>query len=126
VLGRKARRSVLRICGVHYTNLDENLDFFLSENRQPLRTVKNKRDFFDGLIGVRQIYTLAERWSLLTQADYSAGESDGTYLVQALIRYGVGKNNQHGLMLSYRYKEAEFEDDEFEYKGPLIGFNLRF
>ena len=116
--------------GVRYTDLDDNLDFFLSENRQPLGTAKNKRDFLDGLIGVRQIFTVAERWSLLTQADYSAGESEGTYLVQALIRYGVGKNNQHGLMLGYRYKEAEFEHDEFEeefeYKGPLIGFNLRF
>ena len=116
VPGRKARRSVLSVCGVNYTDLDENLDFFLRENRQPLRTVKNKRDFFDGLIGVRQIFTLAERWSLLTQADYSAGESEGTYLVQDLIRYGVAKKNRHGLMLGYRYKQAELEHDEFEEK----------
>jgi hypothetical protein len=42
----------------------------------------------------------------------------------------LGKHGQYGLLLGYRYKEAEFEHDDieekFEYKGPLIGFNFRF
>ena len=73
---------------------------------------------------------LAERWSLLAQADYSTGDSDGIYLLQALVRYGMGKQKQYGLMLGYRYREAEFEHgdlkEKFKYKGPLIGFNFRF
>ena len=32
-------------------------------------------------------------------------------------------------MLGYRYKESEFEDggleEDYEYKGPVIGFNFR-
>ena len=116
--------------GVRYTDLDDKLKFFLSEDRQLLRALRNDRDFFDGLLGVRQFFTLAERWTLLAQADYSTGESDGIYQLQALVRYGLGKHGQYGLLLGYRYKEAEFEHDDieekFEYKGPLIGFNFRF
>jgi hypothetical protein len=116
--------------GVRYTDLDDKLAFFLSEDRQLLRALRNDRDFLDGLLGVRQFFTLAERWTLLAQADYSTGESDGIYQLQALVRYGMGKQKQYGLMLGYRYKEAEFEHDDieekFEYKGPLIGFNFRF
>jgi hypothetical protein len=116
--------------GLRYTDLDDRLNFFLSEDRQLLRALTNDRYFFDGLVGVRQFFTLAERWTLLAQADYSTGDSDGIYQLQALIRYGMGKQKQYGLMLGYRYKEAEFEHDsikeKFDYKGPLIGFNFRF
>ena len=116
--------------GARYTDLDDRTKFFLTEDKLPLTTLRNDRDFLDALIGVRQFFTLAERWSLLAQADYSSGDSDGIYQVQALVRYGMGKQKQYGLMLGYRYKEAEFEHDDlkekFEYKGPLVGFNFRF
>ena len=116
--------------GGRYTDLDERFDFSLAENKQPLRALRNKRDFLDALIGVRQLFTLGERWSLLAQADYSDGDSDGIYLLQAVVRYGMGKHKQYGLMFGYRYKEAEFEHDglekKFKYKGPLVGFNFRF
>ena len=116
--------------GARYTDLDDRFDFFLAENKQPLRALRNDRDFLDALIGVRQLFTLAERWSLLAQADYSDGDSDGIYLLQAVVRYGMGEQKQYGLMFGYRYKEAEFKHDDlkekFEYKGPLIGFNFRF
>jgi hypothetical protein len=76
------------------------------------------------------MFKLADRWSLLAQADYSNGDSDGICQLQALVRYGMGKHRQYGLMLGYRYKEAEFKHgdikEKFEYKGPLIGFNFRF
>ena len=116
--------------GARYTDLDDRTKFFLTEDKLPLTTLRNDRDFLDALIGVRQMFKLAERWSLLAQADYSDGDSDGIYQLQALVRYGMGKHRQYGLMLGYRYKEAEFEHgdikEKFEYKGPLIGFNFRF
>jgi hypothetical protein len=50
--------------------------------------------------------------------------------VQAVVRYGMSKQNQYGLMLGNRYKEAEFEHDDikekYRYKGPMIGFYFRF
>ena len=116
--------------GTRYTDLDDRTKFFITQDKLPLTTLRNDRDFLDGLIGVRQLLKLADRWSLLAQADYSTGESDGIYQLQAIVRYGMGRYRQYGLMLGYRYKEAEFEHhdikEKFEYKGPLIGFNFRF
>jgi len=92
--------------------------------------LKNQRDFLDVLIGVRQQFSLSERWSLLTHADYSDGESDGIWQVQAVVRYGMGSNQQYGLMFGYRYKEAKFKHDQLEednkYYGPLLGLNFVF
>ena len=73
---------------------------------------------------------LAERWALLTRADYSNGDSEGIWQVQAVFRYGIGSDQQYGLMFGYRYKKAKYEYDNIEedneYYGPLIGFNFRF
>ena len=116
--------------GTRYTDLDDRTKFFITQDKLPLTTLRNDRDFLNGLIGVRQLLRLTDRWSLLAQADYSTGESDGIYQLQAIVRYGMGRYRQYGLMLGYRYKEAEFEHhdikEKFEYKGPLIGFNFRF
>ena len=90
----------------------------------------NDRDFLDAMLGLRYRAPLSERWTLLTRADYSAGESEGIWQVQAVCRYGMGKNDQYGLMLGYRYKEAQFKyknlEEDNEYYGPLVGFNFRF
>lgn len=116
--------------GVRYTDLDDSFHFSLIETNRPLRRLDSDRDFLDGLIGLRQLFQVAERWLLLARADYSTGDSDGIYQLQAVVRYGMGKRRQYGLMAGYRYKEAKFKHDglkeEFEYKGPLIGFNFRF
>ena len=69
-------------------------------------------------------------WSLLTRADYAFGDSDGIFQLQALFRYVVGRDRQNGILIGYRYKETELEDggleEDYEYKGPLAGFNFRF
>jgi len=115
--------------GGRYTALDDRFDFRIAENMQALGTLENDRDFVDALLGVRKRFTLASRWSLLAHADYSFGDSEGIYQLQAIFRYGMGKRQQYGLMFGYRYKEAEFKHDgleeKFEYQGPLVGFNFR-
>jgi hypothetical protein len=82
------------------------------------------------LIGLRQRFTLSERWSLLTRGDYSRGDSDGIFQLQAILRYALGSNQQYGVMFGYRYKEARFKynglDERNKYYGPLPGFNFRF
>lgn len=88
----------------------------------------NNRDFLDALVGVRQIFSLADTWSLAARADYSDGDSQGIYHLQAIVRYALGREQQYGLMFGYRYQQAKFENDgleeKFKYQGPLIGFNF--
>jgi len=116
--------------GGRYTDLNDRFDFKTIKDKQRLGVLKNQRHFLDVLIGIRQQFTLSERWSLLTHADYSDGESDGIWQVQAVVRYGMGSNQQYGLMFGYRYKEAKFKHDKLEednkYYGPLLGFNFVF
>ena len=116
--------------GARYTDLDDSYDFKVVGSEMRLGVVDNSRDFVDALIGVRQRFTLAERWSLLTRADYSNGDSEGIWQMQALVRYALGKGEKYGLMFGYRYKKAKFEynnlEEDNEYYGPLLGFNFRF
>lgn len=115
--------------GGRYTDLDDELDFKLSQSGQRLGKIRNDRDFLDALLGVRKHFQLAESWSLFTRADYSFGDSEGIYQLQAVFRYAMGKQQQYGLMFGYRYKEAEFDQnklkEEYTYKGPLLAFNFR-
>ena len=71
-----------------------------------------------------------ERWSLLTRADFSFGDSQGTFLVQANFAYTVGKRQQNRILFGYQYKQAEFRDGDlttdFSYQGPMAGFNFRW
>ena len=92
--------------------------------------MENDRSYTDLLLGGRYRFDLNERWSLLTHADYAFGDSDGIFQLQALFRYAVGRDRQNGILIGYKYKEAELEDggieEDYEYKGPLVAFNFRF
>jgi hypothetical protein len=66
----------------------------------------------------------------LTRGDVSFGDSKGTWLVQGLFAYTVGKRQRNRIVFGYQYKEAEFREGdlitEFTYNGPIAGFNFRF
>jgi len=116
--------------GVRYTSLDDRFNFSIPAIGVPLGTLKNDRSFTDLLLGGRYRFDFNEFWALQTRADYAFGDSDGIFQVQAFVRYAVGKDRQHGVLFGYRYKEAEFEDggleEDYEFKGPVAGFNFRF
>ncbi len=116
--------------GIRYTSLDDEFEFIDPVSGISLGTLKNDRSFTDLLLGGRYRFDLNERWSLLTRADYAFGDSDGIFQLEALFRYAVGRDRQNGILIGYRYKEAELEDggikEEYEYKGPAVGFNFRF
>ena len=116
------------LAGVRYTDM-ENTYRFLRDGQQ-IAVVKNNRDFTDLLLGLRYMTPLANRWSLLTRGDYSFGDSEGTFQLQALVRWGFGGRMQHGVLFGYRYKEAEFKSGEvkedYQYKGPVVGLNFTF
>jgi len=116
------------LAGARYTDLDDRYKLSIPQSGRPVGTLDTSRDFLDALVGVRQIFSLADRWSLAARADYSDGDSKGIFQLQAIVRYGLGMERQCGLMFGYRYKQAKFEHDgleeKFKYQGPLIGFNF--
>ncbi|MEZ5559778.1 MAG: hypothetical protein R3E86_14700 [Pseudomonadales bacterium] len=114
--------------GIRYTDLQDKYRFRL--NGTQLAVVQNNRDFTDILLGARYIMPLSERWSFLTRGDYSFGDSQDTFQLQALVRWGFGARHQHGVLAGYRYKEADFKsggvEEDYQYKGPAIGLNFTF
>jgi hypothetical protein len=114
--------------GVRYTDLEDKYRFL--RDGQQVASLKNARDFTDMLVGLRYILPLGERWALLTKGDYSFGDSEDTFQLQGVFRFGLGKQRQHGVLFGYRYKEAEFKsgelEEDFEYKGPVVGLNFTF
>lgn len=119
------------MAGIRYTDLDDNSEFRLIDPDVGfLGNVRNQRDFTDALFGVRYQFDLAERWRLNTRADYGFGDSEGIFQMHALIRYAVGRNQQNGILFGYRYKDSGFDkggiEEDYNFKGPVVGFNFRF
>jgi len=114
--------------GLRYSGFDDRYEFLLGAD--PLVVSRSSNDFYDALVGLRYRFDLSERWGLLTRADLSFGDSEGTWLVQGLFAYTVGKRQQNRILFGYQYKQAEFKDgglnQEFTYSGPMAGFNFRF
>lgn len=114
--------------GIRYTELDDEFKITLSNT--VLGRLRSDKKYTDALLGVRYRFDLAPRWSLLTHADFSFGESEGTWLLRGLFGYTVGKRQMNRLLFGYQYKQAEFEDGDlgldYTYQGPLAGFNIRF
>ena len=114
--------------GVRYTGFDDRYDF--SVGGTPVGESRSKEDYVDALFGIRYRFDLSDRWGLFTHGDVSFGDSEGTWQVQGLFAYKVGKRQRNHIMFGYRYKQAEFKDGnlttDFTYSGPLAGFNFLF
>jgi len=122
--------------GIRYTDLDDRTTVDLTDPiAVRLGRIRLGRDYTDALIGMRDYFNLgrfglSENLDLHIRADYGFGDSEGILMAQAAVRWAIGKERRQGLMVGYRYKEAEFKSDsvkeEYKYKGPVVGFNFRF
>jgi len=116
--------------GLRFSGFDDRYVFRLIANGTVLADQQATKDYYDALLGVRYRFDLSERWALLTQADGSFGDSEGTFLLRANLAWTVGKRQQNRILFGYQYKQAEFRDGDlrtdFRYKGPMAGFNFRF
>lgn len=114
--------------GLRYSSFDDRYRFRLGD--EPVVEQRSSADYSDALIGARYRFELSQRWSLVTRADASFGDSEGTWVVSANFACTVGKGQQKRLMFGYHYKEAEFRDGDlrtdFRYQGPTAGFNFRW
>jgi len=116
--------------GLRYSEFDDRYSFRLIINNAPVGERRSTKDYYDALIGLRYRFDLSDRWALLTRADTSFGDSEGTVLLQANLAWTVGKRQQNRILFGYQYKSAEFRDADlrldFDYQGPMAGFNFRF
>jgi hypothetical protein len=116
--------------GLRYSGFDDLYDFRLTINGSPVTQQRLSKDYYDALLGVQYRFDLSERWALLTHGDLSFGDSEGTFILRADLAYTVGKRQQNRILFGYQYKEAEFKDadltTDFDYNGPMVGFNFRF
>ena len=116
--------------GLRYSGFDDRYTFRLIADNSPVGERPSKKDYYDALVGLRYRFDLSDRWALLTRADTSFGDSEGTVLLQANLAWTVGKRQQNRILFGYQYKTAEFRDDDlrldFDYQGPMAGFNFRF
>lgn len=114
--------------GVRYSSFDSRYRFRIDD--RPAFDRRSSSDYYDALFGLRYRFELSQRWALLTRADFSFGDSEGTYLVQANLAWTVGKRGMNRLLLGYQYKKADFRDGDlrtnYRNYGPLAGFNFRF
>lgn len=111
--------------GLRYSGFDDRYRF--SIDNVPVSERKSSKDYYDALFGVRYRFDLSDRWALLTRADASFGDSEGTFLLQANFAYTVGKRQMNRILFGYQYKQADFKDGDLEldftYHGPMAGFN---
>lgn len=117
--------------GIRYTKLDDESKVDLIDPvTERLGVIKFDRDFTDALLGARYRFDLGDNWSLHSRVDYGFADSEGVFQAQAVVRWAVGRQRRHGVMFGYRYKEAEFKsgaiEENYDYKGPVVGFNFRF
>ena len=114
--------------GLRYTSFKDSYRFRL--DGEVLGQQVSDADYADFLLGFRYRFDLTDRWSLLTQADTSFGDSEGTWLARVDFGYAVGKRRQNRILFGYQFKQAEFRDgdlvSDYSYQGPMAGFNFRF
>ncbi len=116
--------------GLRLSGFDDRYTFRLISDNAPVGERRSKKDYYDALAGLRYRFDFSDRWSLLTRADTSFGDSEGTVLLQANLALTVGKRQQNRILFGYQYKAAEFKDGDlrldYVYQGPMAGFNFRF
>ena len=86
----------------------------------------------DVLFGARYLHRFTDRWDLNLRADYSLGDSEGTW--NLLASAGFRFNEWFAINLGYRHASLEYReltDDgsnttSIELSGPLLGFLFRF
>ena len=116
--------------GLRVSGFDDRYTLRLVADNSPVGERSNTKDYYDALLGLRYRFDFSDRWALLTQADASFGDSEGTYLLRANLAWTVGKRRQNRILFGYQYKTAQFKDGDlrlvYDYMGPMAGFNFRF
>ena len=101
------------------------------ETTSPLggRKIKSSEsgDNWDGIVGVRGLLNLTEKWYASGYLDVGTGQSDYTWQAKAAVAY---KFNKVDAVLGYRYLKWKFDNNDVFYNlkldGPFAGVRFSF
>ncbi|HVR98434.1 MAG TPA: hypothetical protein VMW27_17605, partial [Thermoanaerobaculia bacterium] len=116
------------IYGARIVDIDEEIDarIVLGPASTASRRYEASSTLLDGMLGVRHIGRLSDRWSSVLRADASAGGTELTWNAMLGLGYTFGASGRYALFAGYRYMEIEFEEEdqqaEIESQVKLGGF----
>lgn len=98
----------------------------------PTERFEGDESVTDFLLGARYLHRFNNRWDLSGRADYSFGDSEGTWNLIGTL--GFRFNDLFAINLGYRHASLEYESNAnggveittIELSGPLLGFVFRF
>ena len=120
------------IGGVRYWSIDSELTLkgprfaFLSE-----RSVSNKEDWIDPIIGVKGLTPIGDSKFFVSGAFVIGGFGVGSdFMWDALINFGYQWTKGFSTTIGYRYLDVDYEDDGYLYDvaqdGLILGLSWRF
>jgi len=116
------------VAGLRLSGFNNRYRFFVQDTE--VSRSRDDDDYYDALLGLRYRFQFGERWALLTHADFSLGQSEGTWMLRANLARTVGRRGLNRILFGYQYKHAEYQSGklrtEFSYHGPMAGFSFRF
>jgi hypothetical protein len=118
------------IVGARYARMEVELDWELSGPTGGLATrgsANAKKDYWDGIVGVRGRAGLGGNWDLRYYADIGTGGSDLTWQAFGGVGYRFGWGD---MALGYRHLTYEMKEDrpiaDVTFSGPQLSVGIRF
>ena len=119
------------IGGARYTKLDADLALVTTTGGLlpgNTRSLSGSRDWWDGVIGVRAVMPLAERWTFVSYADIGTGGSDISY--QGILGVSWQASKTWSVKGGYRYFYQDYEEGGFVWDmaahGLYLGLGIGF
>jgi hypothetical protein len=127
--------------GIRYTYLDAELKGKLDLpdlGVNAKRTAEDDKNWVDPIVGLRTIWTLGDRFSLIAVGDIGGTSQSSDYSWQAIglvgYRFGLFWTNNANLIAGYRALHQKYTDgngrNEFDWDltihGPVVGLTLAF
>jgi len=120
-----ANTSVDVVGGIRFWHLSSELQF--QPGVLPGIDLQASRSWVDGIAGLRAWHALPNNWWVNGYADLGAGGSTRTYQLAGTV--GVDLHRHFAVVGGYRYLSVNYDQDvllDTTFKGPLVGFTVKF
>jgi len=118
------------IVGARYARMEVTLDWEFSGPAGGLDvrgSANAKKDYWDGIVGIRGSTNLAGNWDFRYYGDIGAGGSDLTWQAFGGVGYRFGWGD---MVLGYRHLTYEMKEDrpiaDVTFSGPQLSVGFRF
>lgn len=118
------------LAGLRNVDVDTNL-IVTPGDTQPQRFDADS-SFTDLYVGARYLHRFTQTWDAVIRADYGFGGSEGA--LNIVVGLGWRSAGTFGMALAYRHLSFDIDQriagepttNEFDFKGPALGFLFRF